>query len=187
MDSGEHAWLRESTHSFGRAKMHKLLGKSERVQGLPMTSHMLPCRRLRRQSGIAGARGRRRRPQIAGSLRPITPGVRRRQGNAVDRSLRAPKGDPRLQSKVRSVWDLLEGRHAGLWGGVCLADVRMVGGRMGRAARRSREGRKGLAAVGGVGREFRCRRTSFRFHLLCTAFHLNDVGCDCTCQKEFAM
>jgi hypothetical protein len=58
MASGEHAWLRESTHSFGRTQMHKSLGKSERVRGLPMTSNMLPCRRLRRRfsgkSGIAG-------------------------------------------------------------------------------------------------------------------------------------
>jgi hypothetical protein len=31
MDSGEHAWLRESTHGFGRTQVHKILGKSERV------------------------------------------------------------------------------------------------------------------------------------------------------------
>jgi hypothetical protein len=190
MASGEHAWLRESTHSFGRTQVHKILGKSERVRGLPMTSHRLPCRPLRRRfsgkSGISGlwdaaCRLKRTSPFAPPPLRPAAPRERRRTLAA--RRKGGPAPPPQKCSPLRPVggaarWSLAQDRLAGWEDGRKSDTERRVAFKGGpkRALRNL-----------GVCREFMCRRTSFRFHLPCTAFHFNDVGCDCTCQKEFAM
>jgi hypothetical protein len=156
-----------------------------------MTSHMLPWCRLRRRfsgkSGIAGlwdASGGRKSPSpfaLSSVAAGGAKGLCRRTLAARRKGRPAPL--PQKCYPLRHVggaerWSLAQDKRAG-----CEDGRRSDGER--RAAFKG--GPKRALRTLGVVREFMCRRTSFCFHLLCTAFHWYDVGCDCTCQKEFAL